>query len=182
MTIVVVAEKPSVARDIARVLGARRKAEGHLEGNDYCVTWALGHLVRFAEPDNYGPHWSGRWATDQLPMIPEQWRLKTERSTAKQFQLVKRLINDAATEEVACATDAGREGENIFRKGAQGGIRLRGRAATTRGTRQRRGAGPCRTDDKGTPGAGRRAARTGTAHLPQVRSGAHHRGQAGLRL
>ena len=60
MTIVVVAEKPSVARDIARVLGARRKAEGHLEGNGYAVTWALGHLVHFAEPDEYGPQWSGR--------------------------------------------------------------------------------------------------------------------------
>ena len=55
MTTVVVAEKPSVARDIARVLGARRKAEGHLEGNGYLVTWALGHLVHFAEPDEYGP-------------------------------------------------------------------------------------------------------------------------------
>ena len=110
-----VAEKPSVARDIARVLGARTKAEGHLEGNGYRVTWALGHLVHFAEPDDYGPQWSGRWAAGQLPMIPEQWRLKTERSTAKQFQLVKRLINDAGTEQVVCATDAGREGENIFR-------------------------------------------------------------------
>jgi DNA topoisomerase-3 len=115
MSIVVVAEKPSVARDIARVLGARKKAEGHLEGNGYFVTWALGHLVHFAEPDDYGHQWSGRWATDQLPMIPDQWQLKTERSTARQFQVVKRLINDAGTERVVCATDAGREGENIFR-------------------------------------------------------------------
>ena len=62
MSTVVVAEKPSVARDIARVLGARRKGEGFLEGNGYVVTWALGHLVQFAEPDDYGPPWKGRWA------------------------------------------------------------------------------------------------------------------------
>jgi len=115
VTIVVVAEKPSVARDIARVLGARRKAEGYLEGNGYEVTWALGHLVNFAEPDEYGPHWSGRWAAGQLPMIPEHWQLKTQRSTVKQFQVVKRLINGAGTEQIVCATDAGREGEHIFR-------------------------------------------------------------------
>jgi hypothetical protein len=71
--------------------------------------------VHFAEPDDYGPQWSGRWAIGPLPMIPEPWRLKTERSTAKQFQVVKRLLNDAGTERVVCATDAGREGENIFR-------------------------------------------------------------------
>ncbi len=115
MTIVVVAEKPSVARDIARVLGARKKAQGFLEGNGYVVTWALGHLVHFAEPDDYGPQWSGRWSTGQLPMVPQQWKLKMARSTVKQFQVVKRLINDAGTKQLICATDAGREGENIFR-------------------------------------------------------------------
>ncbi|MDH3602458.1 MAG: toprim domain-containing protein, partial [Candidatus Tectomicrobia bacterium] len=67
MSTVIVAEKPSVARDIARVLGARRKGEGCLEGNGYVVTWALGHLVQFAEPDDYGPPWSGRWSFAQLP-------------------------------------------------------------------------------------------------------------------
>ena len=87
MTIVVVAEKPSVARDIARVLGARKKVQGFLEGNGYVVTWALGHLVHFAEPDDYGPQWSGRWSTGQLPMVPQQWKLKTARSTMKQFQV-----------------------------------------------------------------------------------------------
>jgi DNA topoisomerase-3 len=71
--------------------------------------------VHFAEPDDYGPQWSGRWATGQLPMIPEHWQLKTQRSTVKQFQVVKRLINGAGTEQIVCATDAGREGENIFR-------------------------------------------------------------------
>jgi len=112
---VVLAEKPSVARDIARVLGVRRKGEGYLEGDGYIVTWALGHLVHFAEPDEYGPPWNGRWSLDQLPMIPDRWKLKTDRSTAAQYRIVKKLINDPRIEEVICATDAGREGENIFR-------------------------------------------------------------------
>jgi DNA topoisomerase-3 len=112
---IVVAEKPRVARDIVRVLGARKQAQGFLEGNGYVVTWALEHLVHFAEPDGHGPPWSGRWSSDPLPMIPGQWRLKTARATVKQFQVVKRLINDAGTEQIVCATDAGREGENIFR-------------------------------------------------------------------
>ena len=115
MSTVVVAEKPSVARDIARVLGARRKGQGFLEGNGYAVTWALGHLVQFAEPDDYGPPWKGRWAFGQLPMLPEQWRLKIGRSTYAQFQVVRQLLNGAAHERVICATDAGREGEHIFR-------------------------------------------------------------------
>ncbi len=115
MSTVVVAEKPSVARDIARVLGARRKGEGFLEGNGYVVTWALGHLVQFAEPDDYGPPWKGRWAFSQLPMLPEQWKLKTGRSTYSQFQVVRKLLTDAAHDRIVCATDAGREGEHIFR-------------------------------------------------------------------
>jgi DNA topoisomerase-3 len=115
MTIVVIAEKPSVARDIARVLGAGRKGQGCLEGNGYCVTWALGHLVHLAEPDDYGPPWKGRWSAGQLPMIPDHWRLKLAPKTADQFKVVKALINDPATERLVCATDAGREGEHIFR-------------------------------------------------------------------
>ncbi|ETX02392.1 MAG: hypothetical protein ETSY2_35635, partial [Candidatus Entotheonella gemina] len=115
MSTVVVAEKPSVARDIARVLGARRKGEGFLEGNGYVVTWALGHLVQFAEPDDYGPPWKGRWAFSQLPMLPEQWQLKTGSSTYAQFRVVRKLLNDAAHDRIVCATDAGREGEHIFR-------------------------------------------------------------------
>lgn len=115
MGTVVVAEKPSVARDIARVLGAKRKGQGFLEGNGYVVTWALGHLVQFAEPDDYGPPWKGRWAFHQLPMLPEQWKLKTGRSTYAQFQVVRKLLTDAAHDRVVCATDAGREGEHIFR-------------------------------------------------------------------
>ena len=115
MATVVIAEKPSVARDIARVLGASRKGQGYLEGNGYCVTWALGHLVHLAEPDDYGPPWKGRWSAAQLPMLPEHWRLKLDPKTAAQFQVVRALINDPAHARLVCATDAGREGEHIFR-------------------------------------------------------------------
>ncbi len=115
MSIVVIAEKPSVARDIARVLGANRKGQGCLEGNGYCVTWALGHLVQFAEPDDYGPPWKGRWSAGQLPMVPDRWRLKLQPKTADQFKVVKGLIDSPEHERLVCATDAGREGEHIFR-------------------------------------------------------------------
>ncbi len=115
MATVVLTEKPSVARDIARVLGANKRGQGYVEGNGYIVTWALGHLVQFAEPDDYGPPWNSRWSFAQLPMIPERWKLKTTRSTSDQYQIVKKLLNSPQTEYVICATDAGREGEHIFR-------------------------------------------------------------------
>lgn len=115
MSVLVVAEKPSVARDIARVLGAARRGEGFLEGNGYCVTWALGHLVHFAEPDDYGPPWKGRWSAAQLPMIPERWQLKTDPKTAAQLRIVEALIQAPEHDRLVCATDAGREGEHIFR-------------------------------------------------------------------
>lgn len=115
MSTIIVAEKPSVARDIARVLGAGVKRDGYLETSDgkRIVTWALGHLVRYAEPDDYGDAWSGKWGFHQLPMIPETWLLTVPKETAQQFETVRRLINGA--ERVICATDAGREGEHIFR-------------------------------------------------------------------
>ena len=115
MATVVLTEKPSVARDIARVLGANKRGQGYVEGSGYIVTWALGHLVQFAEPDDYGPPWNSRWSFAQLPMIPEQWKLKTTHSTSDQYQIVKKLLNSPQTERVICATDAGREGEHIFR-------------------------------------------------------------------
>lgn len=115
LSVVVIAEKPSVARDLARVLRASRKAQGYLEGNGYRVTWALGHLVRLAEPDDYGPPWKGRWSRAQLPMIPDPWRLEVTAKMADQFQVVRGLITDPATRRLVCATDAGREGELILR-------------------------------------------------------------------
>ena len=115
MSTVIVAEKPSVARDIARVVGAGEKRDGYLETRDgnRLVTWAFGHLVHYAEPDDYGAAWSGKWGFEQLPMIPDKWQLRVGKGAGKQFGIVKQLIN--AAELVICATDAGREGEHIFR-------------------------------------------------------------------
>jgi DNA topoisomerase III len=112
--IVVVAEKPSVARDIARVLGARERMDGALRGSGYLVTWAIGHLVALAQPEQIDPRWKG-WRFDTLPMLPRQWPLAVLENTRKQFALVSGWLTAPETREVVCATDAGREGELIFR-------------------------------------------------------------------
>ncbi|MGC4077781.1 MAG: toprim domain-containing protein [Rubrivivax sp.] len=114
VVIVIVAEKPSVARDIARVVGATARGEGHLHGQGYIVTWAIGHLVTLCEPEAIDPAWKG-WRFETLPMIPRAWPLSIIENTEQQFRVVARLITQASTREVVCATDAGREGELIFR-------------------------------------------------------------------
>ena len=114
MTIAIVAEKPSVARDIAAALGATTSAGGVLTGNGYVVTWAIGHLVGLAEPHEMNPMWK-TWRATDLPMIPADWRLKVLPDTANHFSLVKSVLNDPTVDRVVCATDAGREGELIFR-------------------------------------------------------------------
>jgi DNA topoisomerase-3 len=114
MTVAVVAEKPSVARDIARVLGATQRAEGCLVGSGYVVTWAIGHLVRLAEPPEIRPEWK-RWAAEHLPLLPSEWPLVVAEPTRAQFAVVKKVLRDPGVREVVCATDAGREGELIFR-------------------------------------------------------------------
>ena len=114
MSVVVVAEKPSVARDIARVLGANRKGDGLLEGNGYVVTWAIGHLVGLAEPHQVRAEWK-RWDRALLPMIPSDWPLVVLEKTRAQFAVIRKALGDASVERVICATDAGREGELIFR-------------------------------------------------------------------
>ena len=115
MSTVIVAEKPSVAREIAALLSAGVKRDGYLETRDgkRIVTWAFGHLVRYAEPHEYGEAWSGRWNLRELPMVPETWLTKVQEESARQFKIVSGLMNRA--ERVICATDAGREGEHIFR-------------------------------------------------------------------
>ncbi len=110
----VVAEKPSVAREIAAVLGATSRREGLIEGNGYRVTWALGHLATLAEPHEIEPGWK-RWRKEALPMLPREWPLRVVDRTRAQFAIVKRALCDPATRRVVCATDAGREGELIFR-------------------------------------------------------------------
>jgi len=111
---VVLAEKPSVARDIAKHLGASRRGNGFLEGNGWTVTWAFGHMVELQEPEDYNPDWKP-WRLSQLPIIPEAFLLRprADGSATEQLETIKRLFLEA--EEIICATDAGREGELIFR-------------------------------------------------------------------
>ena len=115
MSTVILAEKPSVAREIAALLGAVVKGDGYLQTRDgkRIVTWAFGHLVRYAEPHEYGQAWAGRWNLEDLPMVPDSWLLKVHEESAEQFRKVSRLMKQA--ERIVCATDAGREGEHIFR-------------------------------------------------------------------
>ena len=112
--IVVVAEKPSVGRDIARVIGCRTSGDGCLIGERYIVTWAVGHLVTLVEPDELDPKYK-KWSFDTLPILPEEIPLKVINATKSQFTKVRKLINDKDTDSLICATDAGREGELIFR-------------------------------------------------------------------
>jgi DNA topoisomerase-3 len=91
VTVVVVAEKPSVARDIARVLGAHTRGDGTLSGNGYLVTWAIGHLVGLEEPDGIDAQWR-RWSFDTLPMFPRRWPLRVFEKTAPQFSIVRRAL------------------------------------------------------------------------------------------
>ncbi|MBY0358327.1 MAG: DNA topoisomerase 3 [Candidatus Obscuribacterales bacterium] len=112
---VILAEKPSVARDIAAVVGANEKKSGYLLGNGYAVTYAFGHLVTFAEPEQMNSAWGSPWRLEQLPMIPEKWKYTLAPKAAEQFGVIKKLLLDSGTESIVCATDAGREGEHIFR-------------------------------------------------------------------
>src|SRR5437868_5092663 len=113
-SVAVLAEKPSVARDIARVLGANSKGEGYLHGNGYVVTWAIGHLAALAQPHEIDPAWRQR-RRDLLPMLPEHWPLVVYEKTKDQFEVVRKIVNSPRISRVVCATDAGREGELIFR-------------------------------------------------------------------
>ena len=112
--IAVLAEKPSVARDIASVLGATSKGDGYLHGNGYVITWAVGHLAALAQPHEINPEWR-QWRRDLLPMLPNQWPLVIYEKTKEQFEVVRKILNSPRISRVVCATDAGREGELIFR-------------------------------------------------------------------
>ena len=110
----VIAEKPSVARDIARVLGCGKKNNFYMEGKDYVVTWALGHLVTLADPEEYGEQYK-TWRLDTLPMLPDRWKLVVIRQTSKQYHAVKEQIFRKDISDIIIATDAGREGELVAR-------------------------------------------------------------------
>ena len=110
----IIAEKPSVARDIARVLNCRDRKNGYIEGDRYIVSYAVGHLVTLAMPEDYDESLK-RWKIEDLPITPEEMRLRVVGSTKDQFKVLKELLNKNDITEVICATDAGREGELIFR-------------------------------------------------------------------
>ena len=162
----VIAEKPSVGRDLSRVLpGPFQKHEGYLEADDHVMTWAVGHLVQLAEPDEYDPKYK-KWRMADLPIVPERFKLvvRDERSK-KQMSVITRLLKRDDVDRVVNACDAGREGELIFawtyeKAGAKKPVerlwlssmttaaisgRVRGpaaRARTSRGSRRRRGRAP----------------------------------------
>lgn len=114
MKSLVIAEKPSVARDIARVLKCSKSQNGVIEGGSYIVTWGLGHLVTLADPEEYDPRYK-EWKMEDLPMLPDNFRLSVIKQTAKQYGIVKSQIHRQDVGEIIIATDAGREGELVAR-------------------------------------------------------------------
>lgn len=112
--IVVLAEKPSVGRELARVLGSTQKKEGYIEGPRYIVTWALGHLIELAQPQDYNKKWE-TWDMQDLPMLPEQMKLIPIKQTSRQYHVVKSILTRGDVESLVIATDAGREGELVAR-------------------------------------------------------------------
>src|ERR1700723_2208853 len=113
-TIAILSEKPSVAQDIPRVLGANVRGKGYLQGNGYVVTWAIGHLVSLAEPHQMNPQWK-QWRLESLPILPDQWPLVVYERSKEQFEVVQKILQAPRGSRIVCATDAGREGELIFR-------------------------------------------------------------------
>ena len=114
MAVLVLAEKPSVSQAIAAALGVKGKKDGYIEGNGYIISWCVGHLVELANADNYEARYS-RWAREDLPILPDPWKFTVSPGTKKQFGIIKSLMGRADVTELVEATDAGREGELIFR-------------------------------------------------------------------
>ena len=110
----VITEKPSVAQSIAKVLSATKRCNGYLEGNGYLVSWCIGHLVELAPPDYYDERY-GKWKKEDLPILPANWKYTVSPGTKKQFNILKELMSRDDVDSLICATDAGREGELIFR-------------------------------------------------------------------
>ena len=110
----VIAEKPSVAMSLAAVLGANEKKDGYLEGGGYLVSWCVGHILELAQPEAYGEQYA-KWRYGDLPILPKTWKYEVPKDKKKQLGLLCQLMKDKRVESVICATDAGREGELIFR-------------------------------------------------------------------
>ena len=110
----VIAEKPSVAQSIAGVFGATERKDGYMEGNDYIVSWCVGHLIELAQPESYDEALQ-KWTYESLPIIPDTWQHEVKSETKAQYKVLYQLMHDNRVDSVVCATDAGREGELIFR-------------------------------------------------------------------
>ena len=110
----VIAEKPSVARSIAAVIGASEKQTGYWQGGGYLVSWCIGHLVSFAEAGRYDEKYC-KWKYEDLPILPQLWKFIVPDEKKQQFEIVRTLLNRPDVDSVTAATDAGREGELIFR-------------------------------------------------------------------
>ena len=110
----VIAEKPSVALSIAKVLGANDKKDGYVEGNGYKVSWCVGHLIQMANPDAYDSRYA-KWNMEDLPIFPKEYKYEVTKATKKQFSILKKLMNESSVNTIINACDAGREGEAIFR-------------------------------------------------------------------
>ena len=110
----VIAEKPSVALSIAKVLGANDKKDGYVEGNGYKVSWCVGHLIQMANPDAYDSRYA-KWNMEDLPIFPKEYKYEVTKATKKQFSILKKLMNESSIDTIINACDAGREGEAIFR-------------------------------------------------------------------
>ncbi len=111
----VIAEKPSVGNSIAKVIGANKRFDGYTEGNGYIVSWCFGHLVTLAGPEEYGKQYEKPWKYETLPILPSEFKWIVTESTAQQFEKLKELMERGDVDEIICATDAGREGECVFR-------------------------------------------------------------------
>ncbi len=109
----IITEKPSVAKDIANVLGINKRENGYMTGNDYIVTWCVGHLIQLAMPEDYDQKFKS-WNLDTLPIFPNKFKYNVIEGTKQQYEIVKRLMNSENVDEIICATDAGREGQLIF--------------------------------------------------------------------
>ena len=110
----VITEKPSVAASIAKVMGASSKGEGFYKGNGYIVSWCVGHLIELAQPQDYNAIFE-KWSYETLPIIPDKWKYTVKEATRKQYRILKDFMHCSDIDTVVCATDAGREGELIFR-------------------------------------------------------------------
>ena len=102
----VIAEKPSVAKSIADVLGAKDKKDGYIEGNEYIVSWCVGHLIELATPESYDESLR-KWSYDTLPIVPDKWQYDIKTETKAQYNVLKKLMNDSRISTIICGTDVG---------------------------------------------------------------------------